>query len=119
MATTITHNATTITPELVLGWESSQESKNILHDIIGKVSPDVTLKAPSLRNGTLTTFWLDETDAEACRALHSNLGSFTLASDEITQANMTYVTAGTIAMMLDEDTRAYWTVEIEFQEVDV
>lgn len=115
--TTITHNSTTITPLLVLGWESAQETRNVVHEIIGKSSPDVTLRSAKSRTGTLHTLWDNAADAETCRALHAQEGTFTLASDEIAQLDMTYVVSGAITVLLDEESRALWTVDVDFIEV--
>lgn len=117
MTTTITHNSTTITPLLVLGWESTQDTRNVLHDILGKSSPDVTLRSAKSRTGTLRTLWETAEDAETCRALHAGVGTFTLASTEVVQADMDYVVAGSITVVLDDESVALWTVEIDYQEV--
>lgn len=117
MATTITHNSTTITPVLVVGWESAQDTRNVVHDILGRQNPDVTLRAAKLRTGTLRTLWSTVADAETCRNLHSDVGTFTITTTDVALASMTYVVSGSITATLDEDSSELWTVEIEFQEV--
>jgi hypothetical protein len=119
MATTITYNSTTITPKLVLGWETSQDTSNVIHEILGKTSPDVTLRGAKMRTGTLTTLWETATAADTCRTLHSNAGVFTLASTEVSQASMHYVVAGVVTTTLDTESVSVWTVSIDFQEVTV
>lgn len=117
MSTTITHNSTSIYPVLVLGWESTQETRNIVHAIIGKSSPDVTLKPAALRTGVLSTFWTTAANAETCRALHGQLGTFTLATTELSQVAMTYVVSGAITTKLDSDSQKLWVVDIEYAEI--
>lgn len=117
MPTTITYNTTTITPTLVVGWESAQDTRNVLHDVLGKSTPDVTLRAAKSRTGTLTTLWETAADAETCRALHENVGTFTLSSSELAQVDMAYVVSGTITATLDQDNAETWIVTIDFTEV--
>lgn len=117
MSTTITYGATTLTPTLVLGWESSQDTYNVIHDILGLTIPSVTLRGSKSRSGTLSTLWQTAAQAEACRVLHSAPGVFTLASTEVPQLNMSYVVAGSVTATLDEDSSRLWTVSIDYQEV--
>lgn len=119
MATTITSGSTTLTPELVLGWESVQDSRNIVHPIIGSANPDVTLKPANLRTGTLEMLFLTAADAEEARIAHATLGVFQLVSTEITYADMYYVVSGSINTTLEDVTRHLWTFSIDFQEVTV
>lgn len=114
--TTITQGGTTLTPTLVLGYESERESGNIVHPIIGTGIPDITFGPASLRTGTLTIFCLDHAAALAVEALHLVAGYFVLADVDLPGINMKYVPAGKIAVKLD-DARKRWTVEIDFQEV--
>lgn len=117
MATTITHNSSTITPLLVLGWESAQDSRNVVHDILGSSMPDVTLRSARARTGTLRTLWETADQAEVCRALHSEVGTFTITTYDVSLDSMTYVVSGAITAALDEDSSRLWTVEIDYQEV--
>jgi hypothetical protein len=117
MATTLSDGTTTLNPTIVDGWESAQASRNVIHDILGNTSPDVTLRAPRMRTGTLKTVWLTKAQAEAARQLHLTANVFTLTSTEITYITMQYVVAGNITTTLYDDTRNAWTVNIDFQEV--
>lgn len=117
MATTITYGATTLTPTLVVGYESTQETANVIHEILGSLTPSVTVRGMKARTGTLITLWTTPEDAEACRLLHENLGVFALASTELPQANMDYIVAGAVTIVLDEETQRVWTVSIDYQDV--
>ena len=118
MATTITDGTTTITPELVLGYEVSQESRNVVHTILGRSTPDITLRFTNLRTGTLQLLFTSATDAEEARQLHINPIVFTLESTEIPEADMSYVVAGSISTVLEDETRKLWTISVDFQEVE-
>jgi hypothetical protein len=119
MTTTITTGSTTITPVLVLGWETSQESRNIIHSIIGRSDPDVTLQPANLRTATLQLFFTTEAEAEEARTLHSAAAVFYLDSDEIAAANLYYVVSGSISAALEDETRKYWIVSVDYQEITV
>lgn len=118
MSTTISDGTTTITPELVLGYEVAQESRNIIHTILGRATPDVTLRFTTLRVGTLQMLFKTATEAEEARQLHINPIVFTLESTEIPEADMSYVVSGSISTVLEDETRKLWTVSVDFQEVE-
>lgn len=118
MATTITTGTTTITPTLVTGWQASQESRNIVHTIIGRSTPDVTLKPANMRTGTLEMLFETAADADEARIVHMEAAVFTLTSSELAEVNMAYVVAGTISSVLEDETRRLWTLSVDFQEVD-
>lgn len=112
---TITNGTTTITPDLVLGVDSSQQGGSIVNDILG--GGTVTTVRPALpRAGTLSLFFLDEASAEACRALHATGAVLTYDEPEHTSRHLVY-TATSIGPALDDETRKRWTVAIGFREV--
>lgn len=117
MSTTITSGATVITPTLVTGYETSQETRNIIHSIIGKSSPEVTLRVAMPRSGTLELLFETAAAANTARTTHATGGTFTLASTEIPQANMTYVVSGAIGIALEDETRRLWLVTVDYQEI--
>ena len=117
MSTTVTSGATTITPELVTGWESTNDTFNIVHDILSRSTPDITLRGSTTRSGTLTMLFLTEASCETARALHLGANVLTLASTEITAANFDYVVAGAVAASLEDETRRYWTLSVDYKEI--
>jgi hypothetical protein len=117
MTTTISDGTTTITPKLVLGYEVSQESRNVVHTILGRAAPDITLHFTNLRTGTLEMLFENAIEAEEARQLHINPIVFSLASSEIPEANMDYVVSGSVSTVLEDETRKLWTVSVDFQEV--
>jgi len=120
MTNTITGypGATTTTPELILDWETTQETRNVFHPILFSRSPAVTIRDTSLRAGTLNLFYTTEAAAISCRELHSTKTYFSLTSTEIDEANIEkYVVAGAITAVLEDTTRKLWTISVEYQEV--
>lgn len=114
---TISNGTKTITPDLILGYETAQESRNIIHKIIGRPDPDVTLQPAALRNGQLSMFFLTGAAAVACQALHAGAAVFTLTAPELPSIAMRYVVDGTISPALVEPTTGRWTVSVDYQEV--
>ncbi len=120
MASLITVNdgsTATLSPALVLGYETSRESQNIVHDIIGG-GIAVTLIRPRPRSGTLHLFFLTEPDAFNALNKHALEATFTLSDSDRPGVNMTYVADGTADLALDDQTRLRWVVSIGYQEVE-
>lgn len=119
MASLITVNdgsGATISPALVLGYKTSRESQNIVHDIIGG-GIAVTLIQPRPRSGTLELFFLTEAAAFDALTKHSLETTYTLTDTDRPSVNMTYVTEGTIDLELDDQGRTRWVVSAGYQEV--
>lgn len=120
MAAVITINdgsGLTTSPALILGYETSRESQNIIHDLIGG-GIAVALIRPRPRSGTLELFYLTEADAKSSLDLHSSEASFTLSEPDRPTWAMTYVASGALTVKLDEEGRRRWTVSVDYQEVD-
>ena len=116
MASTIGDGTTTSTPVLVIGYESKRASRNVLHEVIGRPDPDVTLRPASLRTGTLTMLYATEAAAAACETMHQAAVVLTITDDDLATAGMSYVVSGSITRALT-DSRKLWTVAVDYQEV--
>ncbi|RZU64609.1 hypothetical protein EV379_0912 [Microterricola gilva] len=114
---TITDGTTTITPLLVLGYEATRQGRNIIHPIIGRPDPDVTLAPAALRTGTLSLLFKDEPTAAGCMTMHAAAAVFTVDRDDLPGASMRYVVAGRIGVTLDPATLLRCVVTVDFQEV--
>lgn len=116
---TISNGTTTLTPTLVLGFQSRRESRNVLIEPIDSPEPYVSLAAARTRTGTLSYLFDDEADSLACEQMHSAPGVFTLFDDDVTSVNMSYVVLerGQITRTLDDETRDAWTVTVDYREV--
>lgn len=117
MTVTITAGASTITPELALGYSASTESRNVTHAIIGRADPDVSLAADTLRKGTLELFFATAESAWDAFSVHSTEGIFVLVDTDIPQANMTYARDGAMRIVLDPQTLRRWLLTVGYQEV--
>jgi len=114
--TTLTDGTTTVTPLLVNGWQTARPTRNVVHPIIDREAPEVTLRAAGLRVGTLEVVFGTLADALGAEALHAQAAIITL--DDPTVGTMDYVAAGgDIEVELDSDTRRAWIVRVPFFEV--
>lgn len=117
MTTTIFAGATTITPSLVLGYETASESGNRIHQIIGAQDPAVTLGSEGMRSGTLKMIYPTQALAWAARSFLKTSNIFTLASTDETVIGMRFVRDGAMTIELDEDTLSTWILTIDYHEV--
>lgn len=115
--TTISSGTLTFTPELVTAWEVSQESRNVIHPIIGRTDPDVTLKPASSRTGTLEMLFTTASAAESARGILANSAVFTVSDSETWLNGFDFVMSGNISTALEDETRNLWIITAEFTEV--
>ena len=115
--TTITSGTLTFTPELVTAWATSQDSRNVIHDTIGKTDPDVTLKPASTRKGTLEMLFLSASAANTARGILTNGTIFTISDSETWLNGLKFVMSGTIEAVHEDETRNLWTMTAEYTEV--
>jgi len=115
--TTISDGTTTITPELVVGYEATRDARTVVHQVIGRADPDVSLAADGLRTGSLELLFLTEAAASAGLALHTHPARFTLTEAGMTIPTMTYVRYGALRIRLDPQTQELWLLSVGFREV--
>lgn len=120
MVDQILHGSTTITPTLILDFESTSQSRNVVHVIPGRTHPDITFRPGNLRTGTLRMMFaaIDaQEDSKACEDVHRTGGVFTLTSTDLDSIQMSYVVDGTIRRFLNKELPDTWVVEVDYQEV--
>ncbi|MBT1676003.1 hypothetical protein [Curtobacterium aurantiacum] len=103
-------------PLVVNGWQEGATGRNIVNPIIGG-GIDVTLQEASLRQGAFELVYQDEDEAAFAFAMHQRPSTFTITDSERPSVAMTYVVDGRISRTLDDETRDYWIVRVEYQEV--
>lgn len=101
---------------LLMSYAADRESGNIVHRILGRADPEITLKPLRLRTGSLTCFMGTSAEAHALVAQFTQLGWQRLASTEEPLTNMYFVVAGNLAVTADDETETF-TVAVDFQEV--
>lgn len=114
--TTITAAGATTIPLLVDGWTESAEGRNIINPVMGG-GVDITLQPASKRNGTFTLVYPDEASAVAAFQMHRQAAVLTLSDSDRPSVGMSYVLAGSLSRSLDDESRDFWLVTVEYQEV--
>lgn len=115
--TTITHSGGVITPTIVDGYTARREARTIVHPIVNRSAPDITLRAAGLRTGSLSCVFALEVDALAAFAVLAAPQVLTLA-DQDRAIGMTFVVAdGDLDIALDDATRNAWVITVPFVEV--
>lgn len=104
-------------PIQVVGYESSRQSANVFHEVIGRSYPDVTLRPAGLRTGTFSFLFDNEVDAAECERMHSTTAVLTLDDPEVPTAATRYVADGQISRRLDSESMVLWVVSVAYQEV--
>lgn len=108
----------TTRPLVVNGWEEAATGGNRVNPVVGG-GFDVTLQAASLRQGAFELVYQEEADAAEAFAMHCRPSTFTITDTDRASAAMSYVIpqGGRISRALDDQTREYWIVRVEYQEV--
>lgn len=122
MSTIITIGASVIAPAAVEGYESARPGGVLVHEILGRANPDVTLRVAGLRTGRLRLVFVGanaEADSLAAETAHSGAVVASLTSTDRPSVPMSYVvpSTGSVTRSLSTTTRAAWAVEVDFQEV--
>lgn len=117
MPTTITRSSdgATTTPTLILGYETRDEGRTIVHDLIGG-GLAVVLVDPRPRSGTLQLFYPEELGAWDARTLLRAKSTFTLVDTDRPVVGMTFVVTD-LTLTLDEKTRQRWVLAVQYQEI--
>jgi hypothetical protein len=119
MTTTITDGVTSTQPLLVLTASHERAGGTIVHDVLDRPEdPDVTLRAPGTRQGTLELFYDDQADALAADALHAAAVVLALADTADPSKDMNYVVPrGATLGLRREIPHARWIVTVPYREV--
>lgn len=118
MTTLIITPAGTFAPVLVEGYEASRSGGTLVHEIIGRADPDVTLRPAGMRTGKLTLLFADEAAAHAADGALS-AGIVVTLVDDARSIGMSFVIPNgqQITLTLDDTTRNHWHLSVPFQEV--
>lgn len=120
MATTITRSTdgTVVTPTLVLGeWASEDEPGTLVHPVLGREYPDVTLRPAQASTGTMRLFFMDFAAADAARRFHRAPAVFRAVTD-IPWLPAAYVPNGPLRRAQQSENMLRWVLEVPFQEVE-
>lgn len=122
VTTIITHSTGTVIPEVVNGYEASRPVETIVHKIIGRPDPDITLRPAGLRSGTLTLVFATGAAAASAEAALLFPQVLTLSDPDVPEVGMSFIVGPegqASTSTLDLDTQKVWLLELPFQEVAV
>lgn len=115
---TITHAAGVIVPVVAGGWEATRPARSVVHEVLGRSDPDVTLRPAGTRRGTLRLVFAAEADAADASVVLGRGEVFTFADPDRGTLGMSFVVAdGDVSLSLDDETRDVWIVLVPFVEV--
>lgn len=118
MADSIVHSTGEITPKVINGYTAAREARTQTHIILGKPSPDVTLRKAGLRTGELVLVFATEAEARAAEVIVATPQILSLETPDTPTLAMEFVVAGgSIRTDLDPQTRKVWIVTVPFEEV--
>ncbi|MCS5513993.1 carbohydrate binding domain-containing protein [Curtobacterium flaccumfaciens pv. betae] len=103
-------------PLLVDGWTESAVTRNIINSVLGG-GVDVTLQPATKRSGSFTLVYQDEESAVEAFEMHRKPAVLTLTDTDRPSVGMDYVLAGDLTRALDDESREFWTVTVNYQEV--
>lgn len=116
--TTINHSTGTITPAVVDGYTARRSSGTLIHDIIGRTIPDVTLRPAGPRTGELRCIFATRVAAQSAFDVFSTPQVLALFDPDVPNVNMTFVVGvGDLSIELDSLTRRVWIVTVPYVEV--
>lgn len=117
MSIQIINNETTIEPVMLLEYEAEVASNNIVHNIIGKGDPDVSLADDSTKLGTLHLFFDTKADAWAAFNALRDTSVWTLNDTDHPELDMDFTRRERMKIRLDSVSRRRWIVEMDYQEI--
>jgi hypothetical protein len=114
----LTGTALSITPYIITDYNYTVPTRNIVHEILNRTAPVVTLAPASTRTGTLNIFCATYAEAIAARDLHTKAGTFSWTTTDFTPAaTMYYVVSGAVTVAQDSADVTRWMVNVEYKEV--
>ena len=117
MTTQIINNEALIQPVFLLQYETQTESNNVVHRVIGKGEPDVSLAEDTTRMGTLHLFFDTKADAWEAFTLLRDISVWTLSDTDHEEINMDFTRQGVMKITLDSVSRRRWIIEMDYQEI--
>lgn len=111
-------DAATITPDQIEApFEAEDEGQSVLHKVLGRTYPDVTLRPMSAATGTLRLRFSSASEAEAARIFHRQAATYTVASPAaFLPARYVPTRVGRAQQLLGADVSG-WAVEVDFAEL--
>jgi len=110
----ITQGDTLIKPLSAPGYESTRPSRNIVHPILGRRVPDITLRPAGVRTGTLRLIFPDDIESAVAEEALAAGGEFVLTHTDSITVDMLFIVDGDIQRRQDDS--GAWEITFRFQE---
>lgn len=117
MTTTFADATTSVTPHMVIDYAHTRTVRTVIHEVIGRPDPDVTLRPAATRSGTLRALLVDRADVDALDELLARASVVTVSStDEPRLDGLRFVVGdGRVEVRLEGTST--WLVEWPYVEV--
>lgn len=97
-------------------WRATAEARSIVHSILGRADPDITLRPSGLRRGEFTVVFPTGAAAAAARAVLAVPQPLTLSNSGVAEVAMQFVVAGgDLGEVLNGG--GVWSLSVPFQEI--
>lgn len=87
------------------GWEESQASRHIVHQLLEADDVALTLRPAAPSQGELTAVFLTLAEAKALKADMAGAATLTLADTDRADLDMTFIVIDSVAAVLEDETR--------------
>jgi hypothetical protein len=109
MPAVLTSGSTTLTPRTLSDYSSENAGGSIVHAILGRREPDVTLRPVGLRTGSMTLDFATEALANTAHGALTIAAVWTLQHSERATVNMRFIVRR-ITRTVEADGRWFFTV---------
>lgn len=115
MPTSLTRGSTVLSAHLALTEYSAQQAnRTVVHDILGRPSPDITDRPASMRTGRIGLTFATSALADAARVALGQGGQWSLQCAEHPAINMTFAVTGATNLM--RGSAGEWVLAFGYQE---
>ncbi|MFP7760912.1 hypothetical protein [Marisediminicola sp. LYQ85] len=105
--------------DIITEYEFMLPSRNVIHNILNRRTPEVTMLPISTREGTLNIVARSYSEAMAVVDLHRTNATFLWTSDDLNVSGeqLYYVLRGAVTAVQDQNVSDVWTVSVEYKAV--
>lgn len=108
---------TTHTPIIVDGFQSSQQSRHVIHELLDSADDAITLRPAASPRGSLSALFASLEEAEACRGELASAAVLTYVDTDNPTTNMSFIAIDTSAAELEDESRELAWVRFTFKKV--
>ena len=103
---------------MILGWESRRDSQNYIHSVVNNPDGYVSLVGDGPEYGTLPLFFTSMMAAINAHSFLGNQGIYQIVDTDRMALTMHFVRSGPMTLTQD-DTRAFWYLDVGYRRVVV